>query len=238
MLLQIDLANAFNCIDRTAVTDGVRQYYPQLQAWTQFCYAEPSLLFIGGKTILSQEGVQQGDPLGPLLFSLAWQLLPISLPASHLTLNSWYLDDGVLVMPRENVEPVLQYIKSMGQTLGVQLNTSKTTMWGPGNTAEWQGTLPADSLTKALNHLPYGTGRGVRVLGVPVGITSDDSYVADYLRKTQEELQRITRLLPQLGHSQTSFFLLRGCADACRFNHLLRSVDTTPEACQNSLRRT
>ena len=33
----------------------------------------------------SQEGVQQGDPLGPLLFAMVVQ---------SFVLNEWYLDDG------------------------------------------------------------------------------------------------------------------------------------------------
>ena len=43
--------------------------------------------------LLSEEGVQQGDPLGPLLFCLA--TLPIVKRLSS-PLNMWYLDDGTL----------------------------------------------------------------------------------------------------------------------------------------------
>lgn len=44
--------------------------------------------------ILSQRGVQQGDPLGPALFCLVVQEIIDSL--QDLDLNVWYLDDGTI----------------------------------------------------------------------------------------------------------------------------------------------
>ena len=43
--------------------------------------------------LTSEQGVQQGDPLGPFLFALAWHRVVRSLP-SGLMMNVWYLDDG------------------------------------------------------------------------------------------------------------------------------------------------
>ena len=57
-----------------------------------------STLHFGNFIIPSCSDVQQGDPLGPLGFSLALQLLVESMKAEVLNLNNnvWYLDDGTL----------------------------------------------------------------------------------------------------------------------------------------------
>ena len=50
--------------------------------------------------ISSESGVQQGDPLGPLLFALVLHMLVASLEADDecfdLLLQAWYLDGGAL----------------------------------------------------------------------------------------------------------------------------------------------
>ena len=50
----------------------VRHHFPGIAPWVEWCYLSPTHLFFNdGELLASQTGVQQGDPLGPLLFSLA-----------------------------------------------------------------------------------------------------------------------------------------------------------------------
>ena len=53
----------------------------------------------------SQEGVHQGDPLGPLLFAMVIQQLvdAVRVVCPNLALNSWYLDDGVIAGSAKDV---------------------------------------------------------------------------------------------------------------------------------------
>lgn len=57
------------------------------------CYSSSSSLFFGNEQISSEVGAQQGDPCGPMAFSLCIHPI-IEMLASEL--NIWYLDDGTL----------------------------------------------------------------------------------------------------------------------------------------------
>ena len=70
----------------------------------------------------SREGVQQGDPLGPLVFSLAVQSL---IKKCKSQLNTWYLDDGTVGGSAEDVFHDLSKIKEAEDALGLKLNAGK-----------------------------------------------------------------------------------------------------------------
>ena len=76
-----------------------------------------SLLFREDKTIQSAEDVQQGDPLGPLLFCLTIHQICSRLK-SELCL--FYLDDGTLGGKVEDLKPDLDPTFSGSHTEGEQ----------------------------------------------------------------------------------------------------------------------
>ena len=76
-LLQIDFKNAFNSPKRrSSLLYAAPKFIPSLDRFASFCYSQHNKLFFNATHIQSESGVQQGDPLGTLLFSLGlWPII-------------------------------------------------------------------------------------------------------------------------------------------------------------------
>ena len=122
-ILKLDFKNAFNSIRRDKVLEAVQSFAPIIYPFVHSAYSSPSMLFWEDKIIDSAEGVQQGDPLGPLLFCLTLHQL-----CGHLKseLRIFYLDDGTLGGKVEDVVRDLDLIVHKGAELGLLLNPQKS----------------------------------------------------------------------------------------------------------------
>jgi hypothetical protein len=104
VLAMLDLSNAFNAVDRSAVRRATRAMMPGLALWVDTCYGSPSSLVLGGRQLRSERGVQQGDPLGPALFSMAiheaieqaTRKTKDKFGSTAIDLANFYLDDGMV----------------------------------------------------------------------------------------------------------------------------------------------
>nr|XP_031858929.1 uncharacterized protein CI109_005596 [Kwoniella shandongensis]KAA5526001.1 hypothetical protein CI109_005596 [Kwoniella shandongensis] len=98
-LTSLDASNAFNALSRRKLANCIKKYAPSLLRSAEWSYGKPSplLLYGGGEVveIPSEDGVRQGDPLGPLFFSIgireAVDELQAILGDRYLVLA--YLDD-------------------------------------------------------------------------------------------------------------------------------------------------
>ncbi|GKB62860.1 putative reverse transcriptase domain-containing protein, partial [Tanacetum coccineum] len=89
-------------------------------------------LYYDDSVLWSRQGVQQGDPLGPLLFALALHPLVQTINQScELTLQAWYLDDNTIVGDTLMVAKALDIIKTNGLARGLYLNVDKTELFWP-----------------------------------------------------------------------------------------------------------
>ncbi|XP_076934174.1 uncharacterized protein LOC143600337 [Bidens hawaiensis] len=186
-MLTVDFSNAFNMVDRSALLHEVRIRCPSISLWVEFLYGQPSRLYLGDDNIWSTTGVQQGDPLGPLLFSLVLHPLVHQIRNNcKLLLHAWYLDDGTVIGDSMEVAKVLDIIKVTGPTLGLELNIKKTELFWPS----CDGTKSRDDL------FPADIGRpllGVKLLGGAV--SKDTGFIKVASSKLQTKVDRFHDLL-------------------------------------------
>ena len=69
-LMQLDLVNAYNQVDRDQAFKEVEEHFPEMLKWVMTCYRNQVQLIFGNTIIISWAGFHQGDTLVGLLFSL------------------------------------------------------------------------------------------------------------------------------------------------------------------------
>lgn len=125
--VKLDMSNAFNSVRRDSVLEAVAKHRPDILPFTVSAYGSPSILWAGNSLIESSEGVQQGDPLGPLLFSLA--LDPV-LKSLHCDFISGYLDDVGMVDTIPSLITQIRVFEAAALEVGLKLNHAKCEVIG------------------------------------------------------------------------------------------------------------
>ncbi|XMA12782.1 hypothetical protein WAI453_005573 [Rhynchosporium graminicola] len=125
-IASLDLVNAYNRIGRCAIASAVAKYAPTLYRTAKWAYNQPSILVTNkGQTLASAEGVRQGDPIAPLLFSLAirpmLEHLQKTLPRATIIA---YLDDIYICSPDSTA--LLPVVTEAFQHSPVALNRRKS----------------------------------------------------------------------------------------------------------------
>ena len=180
-------------------------------------------MFIDGEPITSEQGVQQGDPLGPLLYSLTWQKVLKKLPET-LALNVWYLDDGHLIGTPEVLKDALSILEREGAEMAIRLNPTKCCLWGPATGLQ---NLNGMTTWEKIPRTPWNHDSGIKVLGIPVGFPNTHGFAKTILKKAIGDLDEACTVLQSLGDVQCEHLLLRYCLDACKLIHFLRSYNGT-----------
>ena len=163
-VLQLDLQNAFNCVDRSIMLAEVARLLPECLPWAVTCYGSPSFLQFGQFTLTSSTGVQQGDPFASDLFALVLQPVidAIESEVPSLDAHAWFHDDSNSVGTKEELSRVVQVVQRDGPARGLHLNLDKSSVWSPVAT----GPGEADPLKCGIKRVE---DTGIKLLGCPVG---------------------------------------------------------------------
>ncbi|KAA8490574.1 RNA-directed DNA polymerase from mobile element jockey [Porphyridium purpureum] len=193
----------------------VQGRFPALWPLVRSTYAHPAPLRVGAHVLASACGVQQGDPLGPLLFSLVLHKVLADTESPGLS-SFWYLDDGSIVGPLAQLEGFLDAFSSDAAAYGMRVNRTKTQLVLP------PGTQPA-VVPAGLADLPRLAWDQAQLLGVPLDFTGSGESLVPITNASAQVLQ-LAEQVAKLSHPEEAFYLLRGSVGPKRLMHLARTM--------------
>ena len=209
--VKLDFTNAFNSIRRDSVFEAVAATCPDLLPYVLSSYATPSNLWLGDKIISSEEGVQQGDPLDPLLFCLTIHPLISGCNCEFVT---GYLDDVGMGDTVPRLIEHLRILETEALSLGLSLNHAKCEIVGlaPTETLAWHKSGLSFIITDR---------KDTCLLGSPLSPDGVDAAVKAKEAELREVVPRLRRLA-----SHEAFYLLKSCLAVPRLQYMLRSSPT------------
>ena len=210
VLVKVDFKNAFNSIRRDKMLLAVEELIPEILPFVHSVYCSPSFLMWGEEVIYSSEGVQQGDPLGPLLFCLTIHKLCKKLTSEF---NVFYLDDGTVGGYCDDVVQDVKMIEEGAGALGLQLNRGKTEL------------ICTDPVSRKVFLSAFPDVKSVDpecavLLGSPIG----NSNSVDVFIKEKINLLKVLGDRLCLLHVQDAIILLRNSLAIPKVLHLLRTA--------------
>ena len=128
--MKLYFQNALNSIHRVKMLEATRDLTPDIYPFVLSSYSSPSHLQWGDRSILSAEGVQLGDPLGPLLFCLTLHRYCQCL-SSVLYIS--YLEDVTVGGSCADILQNLLVVRK-AESIGLHLNSCKCEIITQDNT--------------------------------------------------------------------------------------------------------
>jgi hypothetical protein len=211
IILKIDFKNAFNCVERDILLLRIKEKAPSIYAFMWQCYSSTSSLFFGNEQISSEVGAQQGDPCGPMAFSLCIHPI-IEMLLSEF--NVWYLDDGTLGGDPEIVLNDFKILVQECKKIGLEVNPTKCELFFCGDKDQ--------SIIDEFNEVSPGIkviqNNDLELLGAPITEEAEERI----LRKMHDKLKIMFERIGTLNFHM-AFFLLKNCFSIPKLTYLLRS---------------
>lgn len=226
VLLKVDVKNAFNSVNRDTLLAEVKSNTPEIYNYLLHCYADPTKLMYRSNELSSEVGCQQGDPLGPAIFSLAINPIIQNLASKF---NVWYLDDGTLGGDANTVLADLSQIKNKFQSIGLELNFNKCELFiqNPCNSNDIKEKFNA--LAPEIKIVDKST---LCLLGSPIFEDCFSGYIQNSISKFQNHSHRLLEISPHFAISIIKYclfvpkltYVLR-CCSLWNHQNLLSQID-------------
>ena len=124
-VILVDATNAFNCLNRQNALINIKNLCPALLKVLINTYRQHIPLFIDGESILSKEGVTQGDPLAMAMYAVAVTPLIYRLTEEKLK-QVWFADDASAAGKLAGLKSWWNNMTRIGPEYGYFPNSSKT----------------------------------------------------------------------------------------------------------------
>ena len=124
-VILVDATNAFNCLNRQNALINIKNLCPALSKVLINTYRQHIPLFIDGESILSKEGVTQGDPLAMAMYAVAITPLLYRLTEEKLK-QVWFADDASAAGKLAGLKSWWNNMTRIGPEYGYFPNSSKT----------------------------------------------------------------------------------------------------------------
>jgi ubiquitin carboxyl-terminal hydrolase 44/49 len=168
--------------------------------------------------------VQQGDPLGPLLFSLVLHRIVTKISSrakcANLLLNLWYMDDGIIAGPAPDVRKALKLIVKYGPDLGLDLNLAKCELFCSSVETLELNDFPIQR-AKNDGNIPVSAHFNFIVLGSPIG---SPEFCEGWMSAATSKAELLFDRLSELNDPHTAALLLSSCCSFGKFVHVIRTV--------------
>ena len=212
ILVKLDMKNAFNSLRRDHMLEVCHRRAPSIYRFAHLSYSTPSLLVAADSLIPSTSGVQQGDPLGPLLFALAVDDLARSVSSP---VNFWYLDDATIGGPCNTVVKDLQSLIPGLASIGLEVNPSKSEIINIDST-NFERDLR--SVRGVMADVKITHRDDLVILGSPINRTAIDHHLTNCTSKLELMAERLSDI-----DTHPALFLLKNCLAMPRLLFALRA---------------
>lgn len=212
VLLKVDVRNAFNSVDRGALLTQVKEKTPEIFNFVWQCYSTRSKLLFKNNLLFSSVGCQQGDPLGPALFSLAIHPIINSLNSKF---NAWYLDDGTLGGKEDEVFEDLRVLTEKFAQLGLTLNFSKCELFFLDNCVQKDAILSKfQTLAPDIKVVDQSS---LVLLGSPIMDEAFPGYINERHENFSNYSERLLKINPHMAYT-----IIKFCLFVPKFTYILR----------------
>ena len=215
-VVKCDMTNAFSCIKRSTMMQAVKDVVPDLSRFVFMAYSKPARMVLAKhgpgderyRVFLSKTGVRQGDPLGPLLYTLTAAVAMKQVHSHYLAKGaeppialSFADDINGLISAADSASlegRIDEFVTALRKAMsGINVNLNKS-------------TSVFSRQPDAVETLSCGIGidtNGAKILGVPIG---DTEFVQSKARKRRRA--SFERRIPEL-ETMEAIKLLRVCVN-------------------------